>query len=215
MKGFFGLTMFVEKVTPVRKEMRRVFIYDRRDQEHPLAITADAGIIKTAFDKGKITLRLSDGSVYVDKQEAGGIQQKINFEVYDINLDFDRGGKAWRAHSLPSLDYGQLEQQMAESRGDPRRLRQLQVEYHRRVSLAFACIIFGALGFFIGTLSIKGLRSSSIIICLIVGTVYWLSYVGANALANEGWVAPWLGIWAPNVLFALVPIYCYRKYYGA
>lgn len=212
--GFLGLVLYVEQISPVQKELRRVFIYDERDPEHPLAITAQAGLLQSHYDQGQLTLRLSDGAVYVDKKRAGGIQQKIKFQVYDINLTFDKGGGAERDYSLPSLDLWQILSRLKHPESSPWGSRHLMVELHRRLSLAFACIVFGALGFFIATLSIKGLRSSSIVICLFVGLIYWLSYLAANALASGGWILPWVGIWMPNVLFSLVPIYCYRKYYG-
>ena len=210
-EGFHGLTLFAEQIVPIKNEMKRIFIYDEREETHPLAITAQAGILRYLGDNGMLTLRLTDGSIFVDQKKDEGVQQKIDFDVYDIKLDGEgRGGGSWRDYSPPSYNYPQLKQRLTELEHDPPAHRYLEVELHRRFSLSFSCVVFAALGFFIGTLSQRGVRSTAIILCMLVGLVYWLSYIAANALAVSGWVAPWLGIWIPNVLFGFVAYFCYR-----
>lgn len=209
--GGKGLVLFTEQIIPLKNEMKRVFIYDEREEQHPLVITTEAGLIKSNPDKAALTIRLTNGAIFVDKRQFEGPQQKIKFDVYDINMDLAGHGDSWREYSPPSYNYEQLETRLQETIHDPPLHRQLQVELHRRFSLSFACMIFAGLGFFIGTMSQRGIRSGSIIMCLFVGLIYWLSYVGANALALSGWVVPWLGVWLPNILFAGVAYFCYRK----
>jgi lipopolysaccharide export system permease protein len=211
-EGFYGLVLFAEQIVPLPNEMKRVFIYDDREDAHPLAITAAAGILRHVGEHGVLTLRLTDGSIHVDKKFWEPVQQKIDFDVYDINLEMGEKGDSWRDYSPPSYDYDQLRKRIAETIHDPPEHRKLLVELHRRFSLSFSCVVFAALGFFIGILSQRGVRSTAIILCMGVGMVYWLSYIMANALAAAGWVAPWLGIWSPNLLFAGVARYCYTRY---
>lgn len=210
-EGFHGLVLLAEQIVPVKNEMKRVFIYDERDEAHPLAITAQAGLLRNEPENGLLTLRLSNGSIYVQKRSAGGIQQKMNFDVYDINLENIARGSGWRDYSPPSYGYSQLNQRIAETEHDLPRHRQLKVELHRRFSLAFSCIVFAGLGFFIGIMTQRGIRSTAIVFCMLVGLVYWLSIVGANALAMSGWVPPWAGVWAPNVFFGFLSYYLYRR----
>jgi len=212
MEGFYGLVLFAEQIIPIKNEMKRIFIYDERDEGHPLAITAQAGLLKTEQEKGYLTLRLTNGAIHVEKKQAAGIQQKIEFDVYDINLELAPTGDNWRAYSPPSFNYEQLKHRIQETLHDPPQHRQLQVELHRRFSLSFACIVFAALGFFIGTNSQRGVRSAAILLCLLVALVYWISYLAANALAVEGWLIPWFGIWLPNALFLGVAYWSYRRY---
>ena len=211
-EGFFGLVLFAEQIIPIKNEMKRIFIYDEREEAHPLSITAQAGLLKSVPEKGVLTLRLSNGAIHVENKEVGGIQQKINFDVYDINLEVAATGEAWRAYSPPSFTYPQLKQRILETVHDPPHNRQLEVELHRRFSMAFSCFVFGALGFFIGTFSSRGIRSTAIIFCILVGVIYWLAYLAVNALAISGWVTPWIGVWVPNVVFLLVAYFCYRRY---
>jgi LPS export ABC transporter permease LptF len=211
VEGFYGLTILAEQTIPVKNELKKIFIFDKREENHPLAITAQAGLLRLNEERGVLTLRLSDGSIHMQNETDETIQQKINFDVYDINLDVGKTGEAWRPYSPPSYNYDELKQKIAEAAHDPPQHRQLLVEFHRRFSMSFACVVFAALGFFIGILSQKGVTSAAIVLCLLVATAYWLTYVAANALAVQGKVAPWLGIWAPNFAFLFFSWLAYKR----
>lgn len=212
-EGFYGLVLYSEQLVPSRNEMKRVFIYDEREGDHPLAITAKAGLLKNLKPgDDALTLRLSDGTIHVDRKMTSQLLQKIDFDLYDINLDVSEKGDGWRAYSPPSYNYQQLKAQLIETAHDPLTHRQLLVELHRRFSLSFSCVVFAALGFAISIFSQRGIRSTAILVCLLVGVVYWLSYLVANALAAGGWIVPWLGIWLPNFLFLLLAYFFYRRY---
>lgn len=214
-RDFFGLVLFAEQIVPVRNELKRVFIYDLRDEVHPLAISAEAGILRNGPDGRSMTLRLSEGAIQVENPDPLGSQQKIEFSVYDINLELSPRSEAWRDYSPPSYNFSQLRQRIRETVSDPPYQRQLLVELHRRFSLSFSCVVFAALGFFIGTLSKRGVRSTAILLCLAVALAYWICYVAASALAVSGWITPWLAVWFPNFIFVGVAYYCYRRYAGA
>lgn len=212
--AFHGLVLFAEHIVPVKNEMKRVFIYDEREESHPLAITAQAGLLKFAPEQGVLTLRLTNGSIHEDKKVLDPTLLTIDFDVYDINLNVDQGGGGWRDYTMPSYTYPQLKQRLAETVPDPPMHRQFAVEIHRRFSLSFSCVVFAALGFFIGILSQRGMRGTATVLCLVVGLVYWLNILMANALAARGWGPPWLGVWFPNFAFTGVSYYCYRRYQG-
>lgn len=212
IEGFYGLVLFAERIEPVQNKMERVFIYDDRDGAHPLVISAKGGLLKREAESQRLTLRLSDGTIHVDRRDESPLIQKINFELYDINLETQETGEVWRAYSPPSYTYPQLKQKLVDTLPDPPTHRKLLVELHRRFSLSFSCIVFAALGFFIGISSQRGVRSTSILICLGVGLVYWLCYLVANALAAEGTVAPWVGMWAPNFIFLGLAAWFARRY---
>ncbi len=209
--GFHGLTLYAEQVIPAKNEMRRVFLFDDRDEAHPLAITAKKAVILSNPYEGLLLLRLSDGSVYEDIRKATADLLRIDFEVHDINLSHAPLGEPWREYSPLSFNYGQLKNRLKELKGDPAGQRTLQVEFHRRISLGFSCFIFGALGFFLSLVSQKGVRGGAIILCTVVGICYWLFLVAANAIAARGWGVPWLMVWIPNFLFALLALFAYRK----
>lgn len=211
-EGFFGMVLYADEISDVNDEMKRVFIYDERDSAYPYAITAQSATIRKVESLGLITLRLADGSIHIDKKSAKEQQQKIDFDIYDINLNFETGDDAVKYYRLPSLDYDVLVKALHDVKKPSQAYTHYLVEYHRRFSMAFSCIVFGALGFFLSIISRRSMGSSSVVFCMMVGVCYWLFYVLANAAAVQGWAAPVLAVWAPNVIFGLIPIFLYRRH---
>lgn len=211
-EGFFGLVILADQITSVKNELRKVFIYDQREENQPVAITARAGLLRSDPNEEVLTLRLSDGTLYLQQNDPKGPQKKIDFDVYDINLELGSAGGAWRDYSPPSYNFTQLREKLREQKVDAPAYRQLLVETHRRFSLSFACLVFSVLGFAIGLISQRGIRSTAVILCLLLGTIYWLSYVGASSYALTGGTAPWLGVWAPNIFFVLLSWWLYGRF---
>jgi lipopolysaccharide export system permease protein len=209
-ENFFGMTLLAENVLPIQSELKKIFIYDERDEFSPLAITAQEGILKSNVDEGFLTLRLTNGQIQIDSKVVKSELQKINFEVYDINLKLPESGGGWRDYSLPSLDYFQLKEKLELAKHDLPQYRSLQVEYHRRFSLSFACIILSFLGFSVSLLAHKGIRGAALVICIIVTVLYWLAYISVNAFSASGLLIPWIGLWIPNVFFLFVAFLFYR-----
>lgn len=212
--GFYGLVLFTEQISVSRNSMKKVFIYDNRESGHPLAITAQQGELQDFADRGLRTLRLRNGTIYIEKIRGDAKQQKIRFRIYDINLETGGPTAFWRDYSAPSYTYAQLLNRIEETKDDLPTHRRLHIELHRRFSLALSVIAFALVGFAIGCRSRRGVRSGAIVLCLFVGLIYWLTYLAATALAVTGWVLPWLGIWAPNVLLVVLGLFGFRRLYA-
>ena len=214
LHGFYGLVLLAEHITPSRSEMKKVFIYDNRFSEQPLSITAQEGVLQDFVQDGIRTLRLKDGAIYLERAASGRAQQKINFRVYDINLELGESSAIWRDYSAPSYTYPHLLKRMSECGGDVTTYRRLQIELHRRFSMALSVVVFAIVGFLIGCRSQKLGRSAVIVLGLFVGLLYWVTYLMANALAVTGWVLPWLGIWAPNLVLFILGLLGFRRLYS-
>lgn len=210
--GFHGMTLYAEQVKPLRSELTRVFLYDERDETRPLAIVADAGVLRQIPEKGRLLLRLTNGAIHPLRTQFTALQQKIEFDLYDIYLDI-AGSATWtRPYSMPSFDYPQLRDQIAAAPAGTVQYRRLVVELHRRYALAFSAVVFAALGFATALRGRRGVRSGAIVLCLFVGLVYWLSFLASNAVALRGFADPRLIVWAPNIAFLALSYGAYRKF---
>lgn len=87
------------------------------------------------------------------------------------------------------------------------RIREYQVEIHKKYAIAFACLIFVFLGVPIGMM----IRSSGVGIAFsasaVIFIIYYICLVSGEQLGDKGHVAPWLAMWAPNILFGSIGIY--------
>lgn len=81
------------------------------------------------------------------------------------------------------------------------RSRRFQVEYHKKFSIPFSCIVFVLLGAPLGIRSRRGGVGIGAGIGILFFLVYYLFLVGGEQLGDRGMMSPFWAMWAPNVLF--------------
>jgi LPS export ABC transporter permease LptF/LPS export ABC transporter permease LptG len=81
-----------------------------------------------------------------------------------------------------------------------------RVEFHRRLALPFACIVFTLAGLPLGVSTTRGSKSMGLILSLILMLVYYLAFVGGTRIAGNAQFSPFLGAWLPNLVFAIAGI---------
>ena len=82
----------------------------------------------------------------------------------------------------------------------------LRVEVHKKFSIPAACVAFVLVGAPIGVWA----RSSSAAIGAAISIgfflIWWIFLIGGEKLADRGVIMPWLAMWMPNVLTALIGV---------
>jgi LPS export ABC transporter permease LptG len=81
-----------------------------------------------------------------------------------------------------------------------------RVEFHRRLALPFACIVFTLAGLPLGVSTTRGSKSMGLVLSLILMLVYYLAFVGGTRIAGNAQFSPLLGAWLPNAAFAVLGI---------
>ncbi|NCN41364.1 YjgP/YjgQ family permease, partial [bacterium] len=146
----------------------------------------------------KATLELADGKIHrtLDKTYT-----QISFETYSVKL-FDPHESGERSKSPQSMTTTEVRERLQNAELDEGEKRKLGVEFHRRWSLPFACLVFGLIGVSLGTTANRrNAKSSGFVLCLIVIVSYWISYVVAEGLARNGFLPPWVTLWLVNLSF--------------
>jgi lipopolysaccharide export system permease protein len=81
------------------------------------------------------------------------------------------------------------------------RINELQVEWHKKFAIPFACIVFVMLGAPLAIRFPRGGPGMVIAISLTIFGIYYMSLIGGESLGDKGRVQPFWGPWAPNVVF--------------
>ena len=81
------------------------------------------------------------------------------------------------------------------------RIRELQVEWHKKFAIPAACLVFVLIGAPIAIRFPRGGPGMVIGISLMIFGVYYMSLIGGESLGDKGKVEPFWGPWAPNLLF--------------
>src|ERR1700723_2431229 len=91
------------------------------------------------------------------------------------------------------------------------RWREARVEFHRRIAFPAACLIFALLGVPVGVRPRRGGRAAGLVLTLVlIGGYYFLFVTGAH-MAQQGSIAPWVGIWGANIVAAIVGFFFLRR----
>ncbi len=209
-EGFFNLVVYATEVDEKAGRLFNVFIYDERDANAPFTIIAKAGevITRTTRAGHSALLRLLDGNIHRSNEET---YTKIDFQSYDISL-FDPAQLQEKQKSFPSFNIEEIRSTLKnpELKGVER--VKYEIEFHRRIALAVACLVFGLLGVALGTnTNRRAGKSGGLVLCIGILIAFWMGYVGAESLAKSETLPAWLSIWSINFVFGGFALWRLRK----
>lgn len=199
---FKGNVIYVKEV-PSRDEFRGIFIYrdaDRTVQE-PVVIVAEKGTFSSSPAEGLIKLTMNSGLIHSSSIKGSS---EITFSQYDLVLSSGLGTAAKiKPEEIKTIDLW---------KGKKDRIP-WAIEFHRRLALPFACIIFGILGPALSNRIGKIGRLGGLSLSLGVLIFYYLLLIVGESLAKAGKAPPFLGGWAPNVFFGILAVIFFSRAY--
>lgn len=86
-----------------------------------------------------------------------------------------------------------------------------QVEYHKRIASSFASFILTIIGLSLSSRKRKGGMGMYLGIGLALSFIYIMLQTVSSTFAINAGTPPMLAAWAPNIIFAFVAYFCYRK----
>lgn len=87
------------------------------------------------------------------------------------------------------------------------KIARYMVEVHKKFAIPFACIIFVLLGAPIGMITKKGNMGYAALIGAVLLTLYWVSIIQGEKLADRMFITPATGMWYSNIILGLAGIY--------
>ncbi len=209
MEGFFDMVVYASKVNPTTGELDHVFIYNER-QNPPITIIAKKGYMSSnaQLTGQQVQLELREGDIH----RKTTTHTKINFGKFFIalneNYQLREKDKTLQSMSLEELHTARL----AGGQIDPKVLRSYEVEYHRRLAISVACILFAMLGSALGINNQRRSgKGSGLVVALTVIVIYWVLFVSFESIARTTNKPAVLFIWIPNLLFTFATFRALKK----
>lgn len=205
---FPGLVIYINRL-PGEGALEDIFIVDERDQSRVHTIVAKRGSLYPVVE-GKILLRLYDGTLH---SVGSGLKsaQTATFETYDVRMDAPGGTTAARTSKHEKEMY--LDELLAEMDKHPPRSKQhnlLDMELQKKFTLPFSCLVMALIGLPLGTHTRSG-RSWGVAVALAVFFSYYLMLSAAWSYGVSGSYPPRLGMWLPNIIFALLGLLMFNR----
>ena len=200
---FAGLVIYVEQIEPPGDRLGGILIADNRDPNMRNTVLAKRGFLVGNEDTHTVTLRLLDGSIHTF-EPGDKSYHKTDFTVYDVNLNLaaELARFSQREKDPKEMTLGELRAAIAEKSRVGRSTNSELVEFHRKFSVPFACLVFGLVAVPLGIQPARAVRARGFSVSLILIFLYYLVLTAGEAMAEKGILVPVIALWMPNVIFA-------------
>lgn len=204
---FDGMVIYVDKMSSL-DDISGIFISDERSASEPYTILAKQGKLITNPDTFNVTLVMEQGSIHV-QPHAEGAYSLMTFDAgrLFLNIDeanFKRSDDAGR--NIDELDSLALYRSWRTARAEKRSTKNMEIEFQKRLSVSYACLLFGIIGAPLGIRKGRSGKSAGIAISIGVILVYYLVLGTAARLAGSGALSPVAATWIPNGLITLAAL---------
>jgi len=201
---FKDILLYADRI-PVNGEfLEGIFISDSH-----LGKTANTIIARRAYiipdpDKNYLTLRLEDGSTHTVDENLSTFR-KADFHLYDIKLETGSsiGGGKEEMKSSKEMTFAELKKTVQNGKLKEAEIREIMIELNKKLAIPLSCLIFPLLGIPLGMKAHRSVRARGFTIGLALVLLYYIFRLAGEALAESGQIAPFLGVWTPNIVFAL------------
>jgi lipopolysaccharide export system permease protein len=200
-----NVVLYANEVDERSGQMRGVFISDERPNSLPAIILADSGRILSNQDTLTLTLHLENGTVHRQRSGPTSAFHVISFAQYDLNLNL---GQTSMEADLPrknkkTMSIAELYRAIygPDMSAGPK-TNELIAEFHWRLALPFAPLLFALLGVPLGIQPVRSGRGSGFAIGLLIFLAYYMLLSASGTLVVEGDM-PGLLMWVPNLIFLL------------
>ncbi|HAQ61299.1 TPA: hypothetical protein DCR49_04760 [Candidatus Delongbacteria bacterium] len=212
-----GFVIKAQQVDNERNELFKIILLENsRTGKFRRTITADRG--KLVYDQGikRYRITLNDGEIAnLDPQKPDGYfrskfsKMELTKEVSGIDFEVnDKNNYGDREKSADSLKAKIV--RLKRDNASAILISQVEVEYHKKFALSFACIVMILIGAPLGLMSGRGGLGGSATMSILVFMVYWLFLISGEDLADRGKLDPFYAMWNANIIIGILGLVLIR-----
>jgi len=210
-ENFRNYVLYIQDVQPAAGAAlwHHVFVADLTQPATPHITTAERAIVVGGTpgtdDAQTIRLHLIDGGQHETSAANPNQYNIITFASTDIPIETEAPTDTHLGRvdtPILALPLTELWQRSTQSGISTNLARSYRIEFHKRFSYPFACLVLMLVGVPLGLSSKRGGKSTGFVLTiLLVFIYYFLSSVGV-AFAKNGKMSPFLGVWGANLIFS-------------
>lgn len=194
-------------------QWRGVYVSDMRGREQPVIIMAKRGRMQADIQRMAVTIVLEDGTLH---SMSGPDSQTVLFRRYRLQIPLRPptriDGDDITKLSRGSMSQGQLLEAAGRKGGIWRRDGLVYLsEYHHRLAMPVGCLLLSLLGLPLGLQAGPGRRAVGFPLGLACFVLYYILTSVARVMVEDLTLPLTLGMWLPNLLFALLALLVFRR----
>jgi lipopolysaccharide export system permease protein len=151
-----------------------------------------------------VTLAMKDGAIHALPRDER-TYSTMSFDSGNLYLDISSflylSGQTDR--EFDEIGSFELYRELKHTRAEGKPTIGIESELHKRLSLPFACLLFGLIGAPLGIRRTRSGKSAGIAVALFVFLVYYVLLASGTNLSNTGKLSPAVAYWLPNVLMTI------------
>ena len=198
---FPNLVIYVRDIPP-EGGWNDVFMADNTPGRSQAIYLVRHGRVALNAAQRTVEMVLEDGTRHVAQPD--GTYQVIKFarQVVSVSPEsvFPRGGPT---KGDPEMTIAELQQRAAELEAQGMSSHNQIMAIHRKFAIPVACLVFGVIGLALGATNRRDGKLGSFVFGLAVIFAYYIPLTLGPALAKGHLIAPWLAVWAPNIILSL------------
>ncbi|MBI2524828.1 MAG: LPS export ABC transporter permease LptG [Candidatus Rokubacteria bacterium] len=203
--SFGQFTIYVQEITPSQRALKGLLVADERNAALSRIIVAREGRILTDEARGRITLRFLDGQISESDVADARRARYTAFALYDMTLPLESPLAAVAQSEKPERDLPL--RALLQRAHELERLGQIAapyfVEFHKRLALPAAALVFVMVGYPLAVRSHRGGRGAALAASLAIVMSYYVVFTSLEGTALRGRLPAWSAVWLPNLLFFL------------
>jgi lipopolysaccharide export system permease protein len=187
-------------------KLNNVRIYEPQGEDKPTRIiVAKKGEFIADPEKNIIKLKLMDGTMDEPDLSNPNTFYKLNFNTYFMTLNLAQTqDKNSIAKKPKDMTIRELREESAKLKKENIDAAPLATEINEKVSLAFSSLVFMLLGIPLAIITRRREKSINFGIAFLIVLIYYPLLLGAEALAEQGYLDPTFALWIPNAIFGLI-----------
>lgn len=201
--SFQKYVLFIYRID--QNKLSGIRIYEPQEGKPTRTIVAKHGEFISMPEKRMVKLKLMDGTSDEPDPNNPNNFYKLNFKTYFMNMDLSQGLENKTIDKkAKDMTIKELKQEMAKFDPSGIDITPLTTELHKKIAMAFSCLIFILLGPPLAIITRQRGRAINFGLAFLIVGMYYLMLMGAEALSLQAKLAPALSMWLPNIILGLI-----------
>jgi len=212
VEDFDGYVFRVGDKNPITGELKDVIVFVRgqKPTDPVRTILARRGQLISNNENRRVMLKLENGYMQIVQKDNPALFSRIDFHTTFLDLDINREliNKNREVHrGAREMSMRQIQEKIIQRSAAGKDINLLRVEYHKKISIPFACLAFIFIGAPAGILAPRSGRYFSYFIAVLLIFLYYIFISLGETFGADGRMHPFLSMWLPNLLLTAAGIY--------
>ncbi|MFC1667317.1 LptF/LptG family permease [Candidatus Omnitrophota bacterium] len=211
IKNFKNYIIFINEID--KNKLKGIRIYQLQEGRPTRTIIAKKGEFIVLDAQNAVKLKLINGTSDETNPKNPMHFYKLNFKTYflTLNLDEKLGSEDYIAKKPKEMNFQEIKLEIKKLGVHHIDAPALIAEFHRKISISFATLVFIIIGIALGIFSKRGEKTAQFAIALGVIVLYYLLTAGGIAISLKGIQPIALWIYLPNAILAIIGVILFRN----